>query len=805
MAARLFDVLLRRRLALFGLVLALSGGLGALARRVHADYSIEHLFPVRDAARATYDRFKQRFPFEDVRAIVAASAPDLYTPAGLGRMAALEADLRLVPGVIDVEGLLSTNDILAEDDALVVEPLFPRADLPGPEITRRAEAAARDPLFAWSVVKPDLSATSIRVLLDPQVGNTDAGRMAFVGATERLLARHAHPGQRLVLSGIPAIRAQFARLIAQDGSTLVPIALLVVLVLLAISFRSVGSVLAGFATILAALVWSYGWQGLLGYPLTMLGSLLPIVVMIISISDTVHIVNDYLARRRAGEDAHHALVEAMAETAIPCLLTEIVLACGFASLLSVNILAVVQFGISAAGAMLLTWLANMLVLPLALGLVRVRPARVTSGRSVEAPAAVRMFGLVVDWIAHTITTRPQRIVLVATAVFVPAAAAGSRVTKLSYAFDDLRPSLPLYQDLRHAEAVHGGLVPVAILIEVEGDGSHPAFEPEAVRVAAAAARMLQRFPEIAHASSLGDPIRKAHALLLGQRQRPGPEGLPHTRAAIAQEVTLVDDGRMLRDVLSFDRRSLAAIGLARDAGSVRVAEMFRDIDAWVDVEQARLDARKDGPRIHIAATGQLKLFRDVNDMLVEGLLLSFGGALLVTFIVFCVVLRSARLGLIGLIPNVTPMVVVIALMAAFGIHLKPGTVVGFSITLVIADDDTIQYLARYRQHLQRALARARLEPGLDVHREASLSCLREVGLPMFVTSVTVSAGFLLLLGSRFLGIAHLGFLIGSTLLAAVFADLFLTPLLLQRFRPTLGLEMPASPESGPAPTEPPRA
>jgi hypothetical protein len=122
-----------------------------------------------------------------------------------------------------------------------------------------------------------------------------------------------------------------------------------------------------------------------------------------------------------------------------------------------------------------------------------------------------------------------------------------------------------------------------------------------------------------------------------------------------------------------------------------------------------------------------------------------------------------------------------------GIALKPTTVMIFSITLVIADDDTIQFLARFRGHYRHALERARREPGLDVHHAATLACMRDVGLPMFVTSTSVSSGFLLLLGAELAGSANLGLIIGATLFAACFADMFLTPLLLLTFKPKLSV------------------
>jgi uncharacterized protein len=101
---------------------------------------------------------------------------------------------------------------------------------------------------------------------------------------------------------------------------------------------------------------------------------------------------------------------------------------------------------------------------------------------------------------------------------------------------------------------------------------------------------------------------------------------------------------------------------------------------------------------------------------------------------------------------------------------------------VIADDDTIQYLARFRSRFAALVREGHPEP----HREAALRTLRETAPPMFLTAAVVSAGFASLLFSEFLGLANLGLLIGVSLLSAVFADLFLTPLLLITLRPKVG-------------------
>jgi len=289
---------------------------------------------------------------------------------------------------------------------------------------------------------------------------------------------------------------------------------------------------------------------------------------------------------------------------------------------------------------------------------------------------------------------------------------------------------------------------------------------------------LRAFPEIRQANALPDLLRPLHATLAGEEE--GGTGLPEDRAGVAQLLATLGDARLSADLVSPDRTSLAAVGRSVDAGSARVDAIFRELDAWVAEEQRALDARPGPPRLRIEATGQLRLFRDVNELLLGGLAASFGAALLVSLAALSLALRSLRLGALALVPNAAPVLLVLGFMGLAGIPLTPVTVLAFSLTLVIADDDTIQLLTRFRRRFEA------LPPGLDpreAHRAAMRAAHDEAGVPMIASGLAVSAGFALLLFSAFLGPARLGALIGVTLLGAAAADLFVTPVLVNRFLP----------------------
>jgi hypothetical protein len=216
-----------------------------------------------------------------------------------------------------------------------------------------------------------------------------------------------------------------------------------------------------------------------------------------------------------------------------------------------------------------------------------------------------------------------------------------------------------------------------------------------------------------------------------------------------------------------------------DKGSSRASKIIAELNAYFATEEAQTPYR-------ITLTGIYGIADGIYRSLVGGLVGSFALALLVSFGIFCVVLWSWRLGLIALVPNVLPLLLTLGLMSLLGIDIKPSTVIIFSITLVIADDDTIQFLAHFRAHY----VALRDAGAADAHREAALRTLRETGLPMITSTCAIAVGFFAMVASEFQGLANLGLLIGISLLTAVVADLFLSPLLIMYMKPRIGRASP---------------
>ncbi len=771
----LFDRMLRHRGLLGLFLIALTAILGTFASRVRPDFSIEMAFPTFDRSRTDYERYKKEFPFDDAQAVVVVEANDLFTPAGLRRVAALEDALARIPGVVDTQGLSTIQDLSLDGEALRMERLFPRPDLPEAELARRKHVALSDPLFAWNLAPPDGRATLVRVTLTREQARSDEARTVFlkraraVLTEQQALADQAGVTQRLTLNGLPIIRSEYTELVNRDLGRLFPLAFLFILVLLYFTFRRAAYIVAAVVTIYLSVVWTVGVMGILHIPIQGLTQTTPIIVMIISISDTVHIVLHYRSGLRPDCDPRAELAAAVADSALPCLLTELTIAGGFLGLLANDMVMIQQFGIVTAVGMLLTWFANITVLPLCLSFAR--PVPMADAPSATAAPFVRF----INWVERCITLRSRLVIAAAVIIAAGSALVGSRVGKEYFSYDDLRPESTLLRNIRYLESVHGGSVPFAILIEPRDPQAPRAdamLEPEALALIDRITHKLEGDlqSDVKNALSLSKVLRKAHRLLAGDL---ATTPLPRTRALAAQELLAVDDPRVLRDILSFDRGSAVVLAMMPDRGSSRATHLIAELSRYFAQEEARTAYR-------ITITGIYGIADGIYRSMVGGLAKSLALAVLISFFIFCGVLRSLRLAAIALVPNLLPLLLTLGVMSLLRIDIKPTTVLIFSVTLVIADDDTIQYLTRFRR---RFLSLPPDHP--DPHREAALATLRDTGMPMFSTTCAVSLGFLVLLFSQFMGLAHLGLLIGVSLFTAVFADLFLSPLLLMKIKPRL--------------------
>ncbi len=742
--ARFFTAVVRHRRAVLALACGVLAAAAVAAARVRVDYGVEQLLPSRGPERRLYDEYKSLFPREDLRfsllwedrrpvgrALISdmERAVEAFRAAGLedvrwagqvpfapGAPAALGApdgtnatDAPDGPSATDApdgpNGTVAATEGAARPRTLVEAARDPRG--PGDARLRAALAALRDhPAYRGVLWDPEQEVWALHGFLPP-AANTDGGRRRVEREVTRSLESLDLEDVTWVLTGVPVLRSRVPVLLEADQRLFLGGGAILFFVLLLLFVRRPTLVLACLGSTLPGYLCTLAVMGLLGRPVSILTSFLPIVVLVVGVSDAIHLVVGWRARRAAGARPGDAAVGAFAELSPACFYTSLTTAIGFAALAATGIGLVAEFGLLTALAIGLTFGFAMTVLPALLSWLPPRPAD-------ARPAPAARAGAPVLRLARALAARPRAAVPVLFAAATLAAGIAARGLRVdAYLVDDLKDDSAVMRDLRWVEDRGFALFQANVL--VQGAGGDLASED----------------------------WRRWFAGL-----RDFARGEPLVQGVAVEEAEGTDGG------------TAQVVFAVRDAGSAATLPFLRRLERRLDDDPP--------PSGRARATGLIQLFHAYTARVLS----SFGPSIVLGFLTILAVLifmfRSVRLGLLALVPNVFPLVVVAGVMGAAGIALKPSTVLVFSLAFAIAVDDTIHLLGAFRRSAIRDFDR----------RGAAAAAVAEAGQGILATTVVVSAGFALLMLSSFEVLFLVGLLTLASSLAAVAADLFLFPALL---------------------------
>jgi len=328
--------------------------------------------------------------------------------------------------------------------------------------------------------------------------------------------------------------------------------------------------------------------------------------------------------------------------------------------------------------------------------------------------------------------------------------------------EDIPPQSRLYRDHQVIESRLMGLLPVEVMVESE-PGSMK--DPELLRKLQQVQQRAATYDFVTETTSIVDFLaRMNQAVLDGDPQAPR---VPASRELVAQYLLLYSfsgETDILDRYITPDGSAARIEIKARDVSSERFSELEEDLK--------RLCRELFPDRYTVTITGATFMANTLFNNLVENMVKSFFLATLIITLILAALFRSLKVGLVAMIPNVIPILMTMGLMGLLEIHLRTSIVVVFSISLGIAVDDTIHFLARYLREL----------PGIGDPDRTVRFTLQRTGRAIFFTSVVLTAGFLVLTTSEFPATINLGFLSAVTMVSALLGDLFLLPVLAKLFR-----------------------
>ncbi|MCA9525336.1 MAG: MMPL family transporter [Myxococcales bacterium] len=792
-------LMLRHRLAVLVLVGAITAAFAWSLTRLPMLTSLADVVP-KDDAWEIYRDTRDRFGSDEV-VLVGVVRDDHFTPAGLARLEAFAAAVEEHALVEEVVAFTRADHLFvdpAEPGRLRIEPFYD-ADEPQDPAAVRA-AVLGDDLIRGDLVSADgrvalvvvrlvpaedrvWSREAVAAYVQPRLASMPGGEAQLdmpggkaraievarqqIGAELLAIAAQAGYGpDDTHLSGFPVVFGSLLHESEQVVGRYLPLCGLLLALALFAMFRRVMDVALPLICMAPAVIWAIGTGGLIFGRLTIITSVAPVMVLVVGMSDVVHLLTQFHHELGRGHPRHEAIRVAFREVGVACTLTSLTTLIGFGSMALLPLPHARELGVFAALGVVAAFVLAFVLTPVLLSFTRPGEVRPPSG----------VLTRFLDRLAQWLRPRPRTIVAVGLGATILALAAVSQVHVENSLLLKLPPDHPLRRSAEVVrEAVEGNGETELIIDTGRDEGVKDAALLAAVGRFTAA---LDALPEAGRVRSVADVLGRMHRLLAPERG----EALPTTREQIAQYLLLFEmsGGQGLAQLVDAGGRTLRVTIRMPYLSAERAIELADRVEA--------LAAEHLPPDVRTHVTGMAMLAARAGPVILSTSLKGLAGAVVLIALVMGLLFGSVRVAVLSIVPNVLPVALGLATVWLTLPQVDADTMVYLTICIGIAVDDTIHFLARFRLERAKGLGRA----------DAVEATLRETGHGILRTSLILIAGFVVMLASDYLGLQTLGLILPGTLAFAVVLDLTMVPAMAQLglLEPRLrGVSRAAGPES----------
>jgi len=797
---RIATLLLRFRIPLLLLLGTAGLVLGWFGSQVRFDFSPRSIFLTADSELAFLNEHRDIFGNEDGTLMVLLEADDVFSVPVLQQIAVLSTRFEDLPDIDRVLSLSTMREIHGSPGAIEITRLYEdlpetaeglaslseesRAELLS-ELKELKQRTLTNRLFRDRFVNSDGTATAILLIFDQDVVEELDRRPTLSKVEELLEASKAEHSFEAALVGVPVVNREYAVRLQQDMIHSIGLSGLLLVVVLFVLFRNRYSVFLPLGAVGLAVGMTVGYMVLAGDSFDIINAIVPTLLLVIGIGDAVHFLTTYYQELGAGEDKREAVHRMVRRIGAACFLTSLTAAIGFASLMVARIDIIKGMGRVAAVGLMISYLVILILVPTVLSLVEAPKAAVT--KDLDAGILGRLLRFVADQVMH----HKPRIIALTAGVIILCLAGGQRVKTDNFLLEELFESNPVSQSMHHTEDVLTGVMPVEISIHATKtdesgavtDREYGVLEPEILRGIVALQEHMASDPFIGHSVSVADLIREIGSVAEGN------DSIPDTKEGAIQRLLyfeMSEDPSFLDSMIDGPRARARISSSQRDWGTNNFFAWYRGGEGTVCHPEAQCgtpmltlidnifgttNGKKDGLEVHV--TGSNLVAARALSQLVADMIFSLGTAFAVISILMMVLMRSFRIGLLSMLPNMIPLLVCVGFMGWVGIPIRTSTALIFSIALGVAVNDTIHFVTRFREELFRTGDR----------KEAVRLTIMSTGRAILFTSIVMIFGFGTMMTTNFVGIFQMGLLGVVTLSAALLGDLLFLPVMLVVFRP----------------------
>ncbi|WP_297794710.1 MMPL family transporter [uncultured Eudoraea sp.] len=557
------------------------------------------------------------------------------------------------------------------------------------------------------------------------------------------------------VSGMPYVRTMNTQHIIDEIGVFIAAALIVTSLIFFFFFRSFRATFISMSVVLIGVMWAFGILGLLRYEITVLTALIPPLIIVIGIPNCIFLINKYQQEVKKHGNQALSLKRVIAKIGNATLMTNVTTACGFATFIITDSKLLTEFGIVASINILCIFILSILIIPIVYSFMY--PPKTKHLKHLNK----KWIDAFVNWMEYLVREKRITIYSISLIALIISIIGIYQIKISGNLVEDMPRNTEFYKDIRFFDEEFNGIMPIEIVVDTERKKG--VLKPVSLNKMNQLGEHIDRTPELSKPISVVNLVKYSKQAFYS--------GIPkYYQLPTSQEYNFI------MDVARKSQGNESLIGNFVDStGQIaRITTFIKDVptERMEEIEKSILDEiTKIFPadRFNVYVTGKALLFLKGTKYLVKNLVMSLSLAIVLIALFIAYLFRSFRMIVISLIPNLLPLAVTAGVMGFVGVPIKPSTILVFSIAFGISVDDTIHFLAKYRQELSANHWRI---------QKSVYAALRETGVSMFYTSIVLFFGFSVFTISSFGGTVALGALVSATLLFAMLANLILLPSLL---------------------------
>ncbi len=752
-------LILRNRFIILFLVVLTTGFFGLQWNKMRFTYTEANLLPDDHPINIEYNNFLDIFGEEGNLIVMGVKDSTLLTVNKLNawndfsKSFSDHPSVEVVIAIKDLQKLVKNKSKKQFD----LVPFIVDSVRSQPELNKLKKALFEQyPFYDNILFNKDSEAIRSAIYLEKSIVNTPE-RKAFV--TEQLVPRVKEFEDKynidVRVSGMPYVRTLNSQNIVDEISVFILAAILVTSLIFFFFFRSYRATFISMTVVIIGVMWTFGILGLLEYEITALTALIPPLIIVIGIPNCIFLINKYQHEVNKHGNKAKSLQRVISKVGNATLMTNVTTASGFATFIITQSKLLTEFGIVASLSIIAIFLLCLFIIPIIYSFMPIPKEKHLEHLN------KRWINQLGDWIDRTVKRHNIAIYSAAVILLAISIIGIFQIKATGSLIEDMPKKAEFYSDIEFYESEFNGVMPLEILVDTKRKKG--VMKLSTLKRMSALENLIVEIPELSKPISVVSLVKYSKQAYYNGNPK-------YFQLPTAQENNFIlsyaknasPDVDLLKNFVDSTGRYARITSFMKDTGIDKMERIEEDLITEID----KLFPKD---QYNVSITGKAYLFQKGTKYLVRNLILSLALAIFLISLFMAYMFRSFRMIIISLIPNLLPLLITAGMMGYFGVPIKPSTILVFSIAFGISVDDTIHFLAKYRQELlanQWAI------------KKSVFAALRETGVSMFYTSIVLFFGFSVFVTSNFGGTVALGVLISATLLLAMLANLLLLPCLL---------------------------